>query len=726
MTSTPIEIGTLIAVVLKAKNLPNKRHIGKQDPYCCVLLNGEKRRTKAIKRGGQHPEWDEEVRFTLYEDLEDELARTANARDDTPPPPPPKDGKKKKKIKGGKLMTVQCYADDPKEPDLIGETVVDLTEALTTGETDEWFTLSTKEKNYCGEVYLELTFWSNEKPPEKKTKNTPVKHGNQYGGPGSFVPLGDNGGGPTNGLGRDSVPASLRSSDSLAKLDLYIPPYENATIRSSRRQHGSALEAIADEFGGLNLDGHRRRESFPPLHGGHASHHSLEGFSTIQSLPSTYQTGDYNPSEYSDGSSSFSYQRSETPTGRGRYRQPSAGSYQEYRPPYEQPHQQYESSVPYHVAYNTPPHRSSFDSPSRGSLPPVPSGFVPVPSPATSSFFPVSSSTPGPLGYGGYGAQAASLNTSAPTPYPPQPSHTPAPSGFMPPSQPQSSMGFHSQQPPQQQSYQYPPYPPASAPPQPYPPPPPAPPQSVPPQSQSAPPQQFYSSSQPLPQPPPPPQGTPGPYPPYPPSTPSPPAAAQVVQYSSPAHTPGSRPLPQPGQQQFYSTPNGSSGGQSPVQSFPTASPYNPNPPPPPPPLTQNPASTQQHYQPSGFTSNPGPPPPPPPPPIRANLPPPPPPPPQLQYQQNGAENVPAARPALPQPPVNYQQQGQQGSAIYQPVPPPPPPPSFLRHVSVSQSYPLPTPPQTQQPINVNGTPYFPPPPPRPPVQLYEQAQWSQ
>lgn len=33
-------------------------------------------------------------------------------------------------------MKLQCYADDPREPDLIGETVVDLTEVLTKGETD--------------------------------------------------------------------------------------------------------------------------------------------------------------------------------------------------------------------------------------------------------------------------------------------------------------------------------------------------------------------------------------------------------------------------------------------------------------------------------------------------------------------------------------------------------------------------------------------------------------
>ena len=172
------------ANALLQKNLPNKRHIGKQDPYCVLKLANETRRTKAIKRGGQHPEWDEEIRFELFEDIEDELARTAG--DGSPPPPPPKEEtnqrarSKERRIKGGKTMNVSCYADDLREPELIGETTVDLSEALTKGETDgmtfslcarrffhlanvpslEWFTFTVKDK-YCGEVYLELTFWSN-------------------------------------------------------------------------------------------------------------------------------------------------------------------------------------------------------------------------------------------------------------------------------------------------------------------------------------------------------------------------------------------------------------------------------------------------------------------------------------------------------------------------------------------------------------------------------------
>jgi hypothetical protein len=98
-----------------------------------MRFNQETRRTKAVKRGGQHPEWDEEVRFSIYEDAEDELARTAGG-DKTPPPK-----ERFRNIKGGKSMRVCCYADDPREPDLIGETQVDLTEALTKGEVDGEF-----------------------------------------------------------------------------------------------------------------------------------------------------------------------------------------------------------------------------------------------------------------------------------------------------------------------------------------------------------------------------------------------------------------------------------------------------------------------------------------------------------------------------------------------------------------------------------------------------------
>lgn len=96
-----------------------------------VVLNGESRKTRVIKRGGQHPEWDEEIRFTIYEDSE----ALTPSDDGTPPPLPPKAGRGPKKIQGGEKMALACFAAD-KEPELIGDTMVDLTEVLTKGETD--------------------------------------------------------------------------------------------------------------------------------------------------------------------------------------------------------------------------------------------------------------------------------------------------------------------------------------------------------------------------------------------------------------------------------------------------------------------------------------------------------------------------------------------------------------------------------------------------------------
>lgn len=50
-------IGTLVAIVDRAKNLPNRKTIGKQDPYCAARLGKEAKKTKTDIRGGQTPKW---------------------------------------------------------------------------------------------------------------------------------------------------------------------------------------------------------------------------------------------------------------------------------------------------------------------------------------------------------------------------------------------------------------------------------------------------------------------------------------------------------------------------------------------------------------------------------------------------------------------------------------------------------------------------------------------
>jgi len=61
MTVDGPEIGTLVIIVDRAKNLPNRKSIGKQDPYCAARLGKEAKKTETDRRGGQTPKWCELV-----------------------------------------------------------------------------------------------------------------------------------------------------------------------------------------------------------------------------------------------------------------------------------------------------------------------------------------------------------------------------------------------------------------------------------------------------------------------------------------------------------------------------------------------------------------------------------------------------------------------------------------------------------------------------------------
>ncbi|KAK0535288.1 hypothetical protein OC834_001581 [Tilletia horrida] len=190
----PQKKGTLVCVVLKARNLPNKRSIGKQDPYCVLSLNQETLKTKPDKRGGQHPQWDEQLHFDIYEDLEELLAKEELARDAATTGSVSASSAKPKLKPVKKVLKVTCYADDQREPEFIGEGIVDLTETLKSGEFDEWVPLQAKDR-YAGEVYLELTYYLDKAPPKKKKMPKPVVGSatgggggaESYGGAGIFV-----------------------------------------------------------------------------------------------------------------------------------------------------------------------------------------------------------------------------------------------------------------------------------------------------------------------------------------------------------------------------------------------------------------------------------------------------------------------------------------------------------------------------------------------------------
>ncbi|KAI0003017.1 hypothetical protein BJV74DRAFT_814888 [Russula compacta] len=365
MATITHNIGTLIVVILKARNLPNKRQFGKQDPYCVVVLNGETRKTRVIKRGGQHPEWDEEIRFTIYEHPD-----TLNASDDGAPPPlPPKAGHGPKQIQGGERMALACFAAD-KEPELIGETVVDLTEVLTKGETDEWFTLVNKDK-YSGEVYLELTFWSNEPRPKKKSMPKLGKVNKQYGGPGVFVPSEESPGHRQQGSGssydedrRDSIPSSILPSNSSMGLDLYKPEYEK-TVRG-HTQHSTSMERLVNDMGELVVLDSRRRDTFPPgfsTRSVSTSGHSAASSSSSLTFPAL-------ESSVPNTSISRFTHSVVTPIGQRPHRYSLASS-QSYEIPQYQP--DYEPASPPRSSYRTPSRHGP-----RYSMPAASSGFIPV------------------------------------------------------------------------------------------------------------------------------------------------------------------------------------------------------------------------------------------------------------------------------------------------------------------------------------------------------------
>ncbi|KAL2801202.1 hypothetical protein BJX66DRAFT_289273 [Aspergillus keveii] len=122
-------IGTLVAIVDRAKNLPNRKTMGKQNPYCAARLGKEAKKTDTDLRGGQTPKWDQELRFTVHESPD--YFR----------------------------LKLSVFNDD-KRTDLIGETWIDLKDLIIPGgsQSDQWHPLQFRGK-YAGEIRLEMTYY---------------------------------------------------------------------------------------------------------------------------------------------------------------------------------------------------------------------------------------------------------------------------------------------------------------------------------------------------------------------------------------------------------------------------------------------------------------------------------------------------------------------------------------------------------------------------------------
>lgn len=131
------EIGTLVVIVDRAKNLPNRKTMGKQDPYCAARLGKEAKKTETDKRGGQTPKWDQEMRFTVH---------------DSP---------------DYYQLKVSVFNDD-KKTELIGETWVALDQIVVPGggTNDLWHGLNCKGR-YAGDIRIELTYYDTRPKLEK-------------------------------------------------------------------------------------------------------------------------------------------------------------------------------------------------------------------------------------------------------------------------------------------------------------------------------------------------------------------------------------------------------------------------------------------------------------------------------------------------------------------------------------------------------------------------------
>lgn len=101
-------LGTLIIVVLKAKNLPDPHSFYKSDVYTQVSLNNETKSTPVDVKGGQHPVWDAELRFPVMKDSATKFRE----------------------------LKVSCWSKEPRTDEKLGEGKIDIAETLKTGEFD--------------------------------------------------------------------------------------------------------------------------------------------------------------------------------------------------------------------------------------------------------------------------------------------------------------------------------------------------------------------------------------------------------------------------------------------------------------------------------------------------------------------------------------------------------------------------------------------------------------
>lgn len=237
------EIGTLVLIVDRARNLPNRKTMGKQDPYCAARLGKEAKKTDTDKRGGQTPRWydiaplvgdkmlmvtprDQELRFTVHESPD------------------------------YYQLKISVFNDD-KRTELIGESWIALEKIIVAGggQHDLWQTLNCKGR-YAGEIRVELTYYDTrprEVQQEGKPQDTPLEDvvedtRDRLAGPRQLKPV------KRRPLPAD--PSSSSRSSPLAQTVYNLPqiPATNAYPTDTRETYGSpnrydSQEANADPYG---------------------------------------------------------------------------------------------------------------------------------------------------------------------------------------------------------------------------------------------------------------------------------------------------------------------------------------------------------------------------------------------------------------------------------------------------------------------------------------------
>ncbi|GAA5888100.1 hypothetical protein JCM16303_001504 [Sporobolomyces ruberrimus] len=236
-------LGTLIVIVLRAKNLPNRVRIGKQNPYATVTYGFHKKRTETIERGGQQPTWDAEFRFEiLKEEYENEHLEAGGAahvdKRGGVLPMSTKDAttgtNRLEKAKptvtvgdGRRILKLACWADDNRDPRLIGEAELNIEDTIRKGNFDDWVKLERKDR-YAGEIYLELTWYSNEPKPTSlhRPERSESPSRGSYGGAGSRLNDNDEGNESEEREGNEVDARETRTMhrQSQASLEVSNPP----------------------------------------------------------------------------------------------------------------------------------------------------------------------------------------------------------------------------------------------------------------------------------------------------------------------------------------------------------------------------------------------------------------------------------------------------------------------------------------------------------------------